>query len=412
MRVIVMGGNYISLLGMARAVGMAGHEVTMLRVSRAPSKLVYNRLLMEPSIEKYSRYVKNYQWIKPEEDSLLRAILTLGQEEEKAVLIPTDDFTAAVVDRHQRELETQFLYPHVHHTPGAVIELMDKWRQKLLARQCGMHTADGWPAEKREGRYRIPEGVRYPCIVKPQVSYAGEKSFIRKCETQSALEHALAEIAQRSDCALLIEEFVTIEREYAVVGFCDETSVFVPFLFEMLEDGSGTHKGVTLRGRVLPLPQDGELARQLGRCLHEAGFTGLFDVDLYERNGAVYFNELNVRFGASGYAATALGVNLPRLFLLSLTGDEGLDAQLRQDRLLAQQISEERSFVSEKVALEEYAGGHITRAKFNALLNDADLYFLKPTPGLTEQDAGPYRAFRKNARLSAGKRLIKGLTGK
>ena len=48
-------------------------------------------------------------------------------------------------------------------------------------------------------------------------------------------------------------------------------------------------------------------------------FCGLFDIDFYERDGVFYFNELNLRFGASGYAVTHSGINLPDAFMKVLT---------------------------------------------------------------------------------------------
>ncbi len=413
MHVVVLGANYITLTGVIRSLGLEGHEVTVARVGEPPSALIYNPLMMERSIEKYSQYTARHVWIEPDAQRVMRFLLQeCARPGEKAVLFPTDDFTASVIDHYQEQLREHFLYPHIRHTPGKVDRLMDKWLQKQLARSSGMPVADGWSVEKTDGLYPLPEGVRYPCIVKPQVSYAGAKDFIQKCASRQELEAALREIAARSDCALLIEEFVVIEKEYAVVGFCDENTVFVPFLFEMLEGGSGLHKGVTMKGRVTPLDQDGELARQLEGCLHAAGFTGLFDVDLYERDGIIYFNELNVRFGASGYAATAMGVNLPELFLLSITGDERLGERLEQGRTLLRRIDRERIFVSEKVALEEFTGGYISQEKYRRLLDEADIYFLKPTPGLTDGDTGPYRKFCRNDRFSTCKKYAKRLLGR
>ena len=44
-------------------------------------------------------------------------------------------------------------------------------------------------------------------------------------------------------------------------------------------------------------------------------YEGLYDVDLIETaDGKMYFVELNMRFGASGYAVTQSGVNLPGMF--------------------------------------------------------------------------------------------------
>ena len=42
--------------------------------------------------------------------------------------------------------------------------------------------------------------------------------------------------------------------------------------------------------------------------------TGIFDIELFESHGDFYLNEVNLRYGAAGYAVTAMGINLPGIY--------------------------------------------------------------------------------------------------
>jgi hypothetical protein len=111
--------------------------------------------------------------------------------------------------------------------------------------------------------------------------------------------------------------------------------------------------------------------------------TGVFDIDLYESNGNVYFNELNTRIGASGFALINDIQNLPELFINYLLG------ALEKTSLFNKDFTK-RSFASEKVVRERYYAGELSFKEYKKAINNADILSLK-----YDGDMGPYREFAK-----------------
>ena len=124
-------------------------------------------------------------------------------------------------------------------------------------------------------------------------------------------------------------------------------------------------------------------------------YEGLFDVDLIETaDGRIYFVELNMRFGASGYAVTESGVNLPGMFadymIKGIPAD--LDCSIRKTGKI---------FVSEKVLIEEYTMGRLPMSKVRSSMNEADVHFVR-----NKDDMKPYRHFRKFYPIAAVMRQL------
>ena len=393
MKAVVTGRNYTSRLGMIRAAGIAGCEVAVIRTDPGTGA-------DRETIDQHSRYISAYFCApEPDEDRLVRVLLEkcAAGGDEKTVILPTDDYTAAAVDRHQDELKESFVFPHIGQEPGGVIRCMDKGFQKRLAEEAGLPVAGGWTARLGGDGFSIPDGIVFPCFVKPQVSFQGSKFYMKQCGSEDELKAHLRTVAEdlrkkdrRTD--MLIEQFIPIDRELAVLGFADGTEVFIPDVIT----ADKLHRGVTVTGTVRSMEDDPKLKEKLEKMIGSLGFCGLFDIDLYESGGKKYFNELNMRFGASGYAVTRSGVNLPGLLCARLLGREAPDGEPKR--------IESRTFASEKVCYQEYRDGAISWKEFGRILREADFTLLGDP-----EDTGPQKAFREFIRKYRIRRMIKKL---
>ena len=371
-RVVVIGRNYTSRLGMIRAVGMAGYDVTVIRTHGLPST---------KEIDGYSKYVKEYLFAKePNRDELISLLLTLKSSYEKTIIIPVDDYAASTIDEHVDLLKSDFLFPSIKLEQGAVNRLMDKNLQKQLARQTGLSVSEGWVVDIKNHSYTLPSDIVYPVFPKPQISFRGNKRCMRKCSNELALRSVLNEVACQRDCPMLLERYIEIDKEYALLGVSNGEDVVIPAMIQMLESGKGPHHGVTLRGRILPSHTQEGFINQLKQFVQKLHFKGLFDIDVYESGGVFYFNELNLRFGASGYAITASGINLPKFFLDSLKG-------VRWN--LADLSVKETYFVNEKVAYDDYFNGYLSLADYKKRVSQSDIKFIE-----SAEDNGPFKEFK------------------
>lgn len=393
--VVVMGRNYTSRLGMIRAAGMIGCEVHVIKTE--------NKTNVKDKIDFYSKYVRSFYTIKESDEKAILSCLhqNFSYPDKKTILLPTDDPTASLIDRRQDELKEHFLFPHINHKAGAVIHFMDKAIQKELAKAVGLPVAQGWTVYFDGSGYSIPAGVVYPCFVKPQISLKGAKNFMQKCNSKEELEDFLKMVAvkqkdKKDGSSLLIEQFIPIESELAVLGFSNGTEIFIPDIIET----TFMHKGVTAVGTIMNIGLFSELREKLEQLMGQIGFCGLFDIDLYKTEGKVYFNEINMRFGASGFAVTYSGVNLPEMLIKTLLEEHITNK--KQNFAFSSKI-----FANEKVCLQEYTSNAITWKQFWKMINDADFNFVK-----VADDPKPFKEFKRQATILRIKKQILKLVGR
>ena len=288
-KIVVLGRNYTSLLGMIRAVGKLDCEVTVIRsVNEIPKKYSLKNIIKSffysnKQIEEYSKYVGNFLYtIESKPEYLINLLLNTFKNDKDVIIIPTDDFTASTIDLYQDRLKERFLFPNINNTQGEITKIMDKKIQKDIAINSNLNVAESYVVKVIKHNYEIPDKIKYPVFTKPLISFKGNKSFMKKCDNESELRDILNQIAEKIDCEILIEQFIEIEKEYAVLGYCNNNKVIMPGIIEMLESGTGAHKGVTLKGKVKKFSQNDNLYEKLSTFMSSLNFHGLFDIDLYD----------------------------------------------------------------------------------------------------------------------------------
>jgi predicted ATP-grasp superfamily ATP-dependent carboligase len=172
--------------------------------------------------------------------------------------------------------------------------------------------------------------------------------------------------------------------------------VVSPGYFVAEEGGHDAHRGVAMVGRILPTAEEQQLIDDITKFVASLNFDGLFDVDLIRTpDGKLYFTELNLRFGASGYAVTHSGVNLPAMFANYMIKGETIDLNCA--------VAEPgKRFISEKIMLDEYMNGYLTRKEMHRHMKTVDIHFIQD-----EQDPAAYRHFKKFYPLAALMRFVK-----
>lgn len=391
-RVIIIGRNYASRLGMIRAVGVLGYEIHVIRTMRQ----IPNNKKKAIDIDGYSKYVAGYHFaLEPDRDNLVSAIKSLATSNGKTIIIPVDDYAASTIDQYLEDLKQDFLFPNINMQAGAITKLMDKDYQKKLAKEAGLNVAKGWTIEVKDGKFTIPSNITYPCFPKPQISFMGDKGCMHRCDTEEELKSAIMGVTSRhKTCPFIVEEYVEIEKEYAALGFCDGKKTFIPGMIHLLSQGHGGHKGVTLQGKVLPPEEFKNFFEEIEQFLTQIQFVGLFDVDSYKSEDKIYFNELNLRFGASGYAITQSGVNLPEMLINHVNGIH---------REMSSTIAGDKLFVNEKVAWEDYLGGYTSHNYYKSIITKSNVCFIN-----SKDDPSPYEHFKRRYTISKRlKRTIK-----
>lgn len=383
-RVVVAGRNYCSNLCMARSLGKAGYEVEVLRIFQTRPKWFNLMSYMRP--DAYSRYIKGYHVLvsNRKAKAIVRKLINIADPYRKMLLIPADDLVANIADTYMTRLSRYYVLPNVNNTPGELARLMGKDVQKQLAAAFGLPVINSCSIQAYKGNFTIPETVNYPCFIKPNISKDSSKSKMRRIDSEEELQATLTEYSRFKAVDMLVEDFIDIGREYSILGLSTQDGVVAPGFFGVLEGGHGPHRGVAMTGELIPPHVEQTLIDQISAFIGTLGYNGLFDVDLIQdKNGKMYFVELNLRYGASGYAVTESGANLPGMFADYMLLGKPLDMNC------AVQVFG-RPFISEKIMVEEYVNGYITAEERKRHFKDVDIHFV-----YNEEDPAAYRHFKK-----------------
>ena len=393
-KVIVIGHGYTSRLGMIRALGSAGYEVIVIVMVGLQQVTKANNA--HKPIDCYSKYVSKVFYCVSDREQLISLLLTkCVVAGHKPVIIPDSDFSASTIDLFQERLKDFFLFPHINHTPGLLVEWMEKPRQKNLARELGLNVAEGRSLEVVDGHYSIPSDIVYPCFSKPLATIKGGKLGLRRCNNEAELRTILDILAQQySSLSVLVEEYKEIEVEYAVLGLATGCDVIIPGIIQNTSMAHGGHFGVAKQGKIMSIIGFEDIISKFKSLVLQTGFVGIFDIDFYQSGGNIYFCELNLRYGGSGYAVTKMGVNLPAMFVKTITNEPITD--MRSD------ITTEALYVNERMAIDDWEYGYIANKEFRSLLRHSDISFV-----YDDDDPNPGKRFDKMIMKAGALRLAR-----
>lgn len=378
---VIVGANYSTTLGVVRSVGLAGYGVRLLATNNACGEIAGK-----------SKYVTKMATASLDFGEIYCGLEQLCGNDERILVIPTQDRSCVLLDQHFDLLKEHYYTPNIHQLTGEVTRLMDKLEQKNIAADCGLATAEGNAyVTDRTGIDVALCAAKYPCIIKPIASAKcdASKTLITVCSNRDELESGMLRAKEQGCERVLLERFLSGGKDYAAYGVAVDGEVYIPAFIDTWRSGFGGHKGVTAEGAVLDAERFGEVTERLKNFVARIGLTGLFCIDLIECDGTMYFVEMNMRYGASGYAVTAAGTNLPGLFA---------DACIRGNKPDAPMLRSEVTFLSEKVELDAYCDGFLSRKDYMSAKPGERCFFMKNT-----EDPGPWLAFRRYKR----KRLIR-----
>ena len=400
-RVIVIGQGFTGRLSVTRSVAEIGCEVFIIALVSTPP--FGKKVKKTKEVDAKSKYVSSmFYCANRDENGLLEILLSKCKvnNSDKPIIVPDNDFSAAVVDKYLQKLEPYFICPHIGHQPGKVVEWMSKIRQKSLAKEIGLRVAEDTIVTLKDRKFSIPTGINYPCFAKPLLSIFGGKSGLRKCNNEIELHQHLNCFAERfPDSQVLVEEYKNIEKEYAVLGFSNGIEVFIPGVIQILLLGHASHFGVAIQGRVMPNDGFEDLISKFKSYVLKMGFVGIFDIDFYYGDGEFFFGEMNMRFGGSGYAYTKMGCNLPAIMVKSFRGENTQE--------LFKMVTGSATYVNERMLIDDWYFGFLATKEYHHIINTSDIHFVKDV-----NDPYPEKALKKLFQIRKLKKIIKSWMGR
>lgn len=395
-KVVIIGHGYTSRLGIIRSLAALDCEITVIAMVFQGRLGRYLHFNGGKPVDCHSKYVSRVLYCPAQNgEALVQLLLSRCTDpEQKVIIIPDSDTSASVIDNNQERLKKHFLFPHIHHTPGEVERWMHKTAQKKLATEIGLNVTQDTTITVKDDRYSLPDGIRYPCFTKPLATISGGKQFLKRCDNETDLRKVLDKASlQFHNTEVLVEDFKVIGTEYAVVGFSDGGNVIIPGVIEFIVN-SKSHFGIAREGKIMPVTGFEALLEQFKVFVRRVGFCGLFDIDFYESDGKMYFGEMNLRFGGSGYAYTAMGANLPAMLVESLQGKDY--SHLLHD------IDRTATYANERMCIDDWGFYHLTEKEMRSIISSADIRFV-----YDENDPGPQRKLEKYIQLNKIKRTLR-----
>lgn len=361
--VVVVGQNYSTSLGLIQSAGEAGFSVGVVRSIDNDSTKITPELK-----SKYVSlfFIHNRRKEKELVDILIDNFASLTR---KTVLLPADDNNAALLDKYADYLTPYFFMPCIKNNYGYISHYMDKSYQSSLAISLGINKVRSWTIEANNLKYsELPSNITFPCITKPQLSMGSSKRYIIVNNSMEDLQNTLHSIANEKQCSLLIEEYVNVVNEYTIPGVSYNNEVIIPAFIKKNKIGSGYHRGVTISGVIVDSAKYINICNKLKELIRNIGFEGIFDIELFESNNQFYFNEINLRNGAAGYALTKAGINLPAMYINHCFG--------KKVQINNKNLKEGLTFASDKAAIENYVSGYMNLSEYIRLMNNIDFRLL------------------------------------
>ena len=113
----------------------------------------------------------------------------------------------------------------------------------------------------------------------------------------------------------------------------------------------------------------------------------------------MFFSEINLRFGGSGYAITKMGANLPAMYVRNLIGQDtsGMNKLIQCNQ----------TYINERLCMDDWYRAYDSTKQFFHYLKCSDIRFLD-----NPSDKGPKRAYERRLVKNYIKRFLKKCAGR
>lgn len=294
---IIFGVEHYNTLGLIRTLGSVGIQP------------IYIAIKGKAAVASKSKYVAKCHFVDTPEDGFRVLLDEYGDEYTKSgrpFLYCIDDKTISYLDKHYDELIQRFAFFNAN-AGGRINEFMDKYRILQIAEKHGLNILPTYCVE----RGVIPDGLSYPVITKsisPVVG--GWKSDVKICHSEDDLKSAYQTIKAET---VIIQQYIDKENEYCLEGIsiCHGETIWIPIEITYnykLPDYYSPY--MTVQNMNNP-----QITACLQEMFKEIGFEGLFEAEfLVDKDGKLFFSEVNFRNSPWSYSATVAGMPLAYLW--------------------------------------------------------------------------------------------------
>ena len=157
--VYVVGGDHHNGLGLGRILGLNGVKCNSIVIGDC-----------KKSFLRKSKYISDCK-VFPTEKAAYDYLLSLPEDTHKPFIIPYSDAAALELDTRLDEFKNRYFVPSIKNKQGEIARLMDKQNQYDFATSVGIRMAKTVTANIKADTHPEFEGMPYPCIIKPVISF-------------------------------------------------------------------------------------------------------------------------------------------------------------------------------------------------------------------------------------------------
>lgn len=308
---ILFALEHYNPLGMIRGLGCMGINPIYISVKRRYEVAVKSKYISK--LHKVDSIQEGYELLMRE----------YGEEKEKPFLLFSDDKSVGFFDLRYDEWKDKFIGFNAGEK-GRINRYIDKYEIQECAKRHGFNVLESFIIRKED---KIPKNLCYPVITKDISPNVGNwKADVYICQNEEELIGALERIASNE---IMVQHFVDKQNELALEGYA-------------INHGSDIHIVTQMKWKYLipgyyspyhdvTMFKDKELEKKLSSMFKEIGFDGIFEVEfIIDKDGTMYFMEVNFRASAWNPTGIYAGMPLPYLWVKGMM-NERIDPSDRKE---------------------------------------------------------------------------------
>ncbi len=313
-KAVVLGCNYYIGLSMIRCLGKEGVHVVACDYD------------FDSAYGAKSKYISEFlhvEGLSNIDQHALEQLVDYGSKQtEKPVLLPSHDKYVEFIDTYYDELSKYYLISQAKN--GLNSEVMDKVKLHRLAIKHGVRVPEVITITDSD-LYKKVEEMGFPCVIKPTDTVAFSKIFRRKVMYCNTLEDVVTGIEK---CK---KENVDVFIQQVIPGFDDHMLTYDCYINQQ---GETTHYMTAQKQRQWPInfgasvftkqKYNKELVDISKPFLEAIGYRGFGEIEYkkHEQTGEIYLIEINARTTNFNNLIYKLGLNMPYIAYLELTGQQ------------------------------------------------------------------------------------------
>lgn len=305
-KIIILGNDHTNTLGLVQTLGRTGYY------------MIASVWGEKTDFVKSSVYCKElYTGKTPQEcieNIINNSIVTDGGP---IPIIASCDDAALILEKNKERLKENYVFEHST-SAYTILELVEKELQVKLAsdakfnipKSCSMNLLGD-----------IPEGITFPCIIKPLISSQGTKSDIHVCKDMEELKKNLNSL--KVTTKVMIQQYIERDYEISILGCGLKNGDAVIPCVENKLTLYPKFTGLECLAKMEPL-EDTEIIASIKSLIKTIGYVGPFSVEMMhcKADNKFYFTEINLRNDGANSFVYKYGVNIPLIHVKDIMNEE------------------------------------------------------------------------------------------